>query len=644
MKHYSRQRTQFILLFLFLFLSNTYPYTKRDLLQKLSDKKQIENLLIKNRQWVSYPAYRNRAAWSDFLGEYAAGYIKKGERALRYKWQVITASNYLEYERSGSRKIMETPYGRNNQMIIDLLLAELAEGKGRFIDKLIDGVFFSCEMTSWTLSAHLPRQKSKRSLPEKGENIIALVTGDMGSIFSWIHYFFHDEFDKINPEISRRLRHELEQRILTPFLNNNFWWMGFGYKEGMIINNWNPWCNFNVLQCFMLMENDTARLAKAMYRTMQSVDQFINYSKSDGACEEGPSYWGHAAGKLYDYLQLLYDGTDGKISLFDEPMIKSMGEYIARSYVGNGWVVNFADASAKLNPQPDLIYRYGKAVGSKEMMGFASYLFNEKTKKTTPNFGRDIFRTFETLRYRKELKERKIAYHPSIYTWYPETEFCYMRTDDGLLFAAKGGYNNESHNHNDAGTFLLYADNTPMLIDVGVGTYTRQTFSSERYTIWTMQSLYHNLPEINGKAQQYGQKFKASDVKFNRKRRTFSLDIAGAYPENSSIKSWKRTYHLSDRTLKIADNFSIRQPTVKNKLHFMTWGNVEIQKNTIKISVQDKTVHLHFDKKQFAPSLEKIELKDPRLTRVWGNKLYRITLDAKSLKTKGHYQLSITKK
>ncbi len=52
-------------------------------------------------------------------------------------------------------------------------------------------------------------------------------------------------------------------------------------------------------------------------------------------------------GKLYDYLQILSDGTGGKISLFDEPMIRRMGEYMSRSYVGNGWVVNFADASAQ---------------------------------------------------------------------------------------------------------------------------------------------------------------------------------------------------------------------------------------------------------------------------------------------------------
>ncbi len=37
-------------------------------------------------------------------------------------------------------------------------------------------------------------------------------------------------------------------------------------------------------------------------------------------------------------------------------------EYMSRSYVGNGWVVNFADASAQGGGDPLLIYRFGKAV------------------------------------------------------------------------------------------------------------------------------------------------------------------------------------------------------------------------------------------------------------------------------------------
>ncbi len=644
MSHFHSQlKTALIILCFGCFSISSFAFTQRNLLQEKAEKHNISEMLIKNQQWVPYPAYTNRAGWDALLGQYKSEYIRRGENAFNYKWEVIPASSYLEYERSGSRKIMEDPNKKNNLAIVDLFFAELAEGEGRFLDKLIDGVFFSCEMTSWTLSAHLSPQKSGRSLPEKDENIVALVSSDMGSVFSWIYYFFHEEFDKVNPEISKRLKSEINRRVLEPFLARDFWWMGFDYKEGMIINNWNPWCNFNVLQCFMLLEDDEERLARAVEKGIRSVDQFINYSNNDGACEEGPSYWGHAAGKMYDYLQLLYDVTGGKISLFDEPMIKNMGEYIAKSYVGDGWVVNFADASAKLNPEPDLIYRYGKAVNSDEMKSFASYLFNGSGKNNVPNFGRDVYRTMQTLRFRDELKQLPVARQSAPYTWYPKTEFCYMKSEKGLFFAAKGGYNNESHNHNDVGTFSLYCDNTPILIDVGVGTYTRQTFSSERYSIWTMQSIYHNLPEINGLAQQYGQQYKSRDAIFNPSKKMFSLELIDAYPRVLSQDSWKRIYQLAGRTLKITDQFTIKNPTVANKLHFMTWGNVDIAKNYIEINVDGKTMHLKFNEHDFTPSIEPIKLDDPRLSNVWGDMIYRITLTAKNVASKGEYKISISK-
>lgn len=150
---------------------------------------------------------------------------------------------------------MKTPFANNNNAIADLLLAELAEGKGRFIDQLINGVYHSCEMTSWALAAHLNAQQSHRSLPDFKENIIDLTAGDLGSLLAWTYYYMHKEFDKLNPAISERLRHTLQQRILDPYMNNDhFWWMAVNYRPGMLVNNWNPWCNSNALMCFMLLE------------------------------------------------------------------------------------------------------------------------------------------------------------------------------------------------------------------------------------------------------------------------------------------------------------------------------------------------------------------------------------------------------
>jgi hypothetical protein len=632
---------------LLVFAFHISAYTKRDLLQKTADLSKVTTSLLTGQQWVPYPSYQDRQGWNRLLGEWKDEFIRRGEKRLDYEWSVVRATDYMEFERSGNRRIMEDPFGRNNNAIADLLMAEMAEGKGRFTDQLINGVFLSCEMTSWVLSAHLNAQHSHRSLPESTEHVIDLTAGDLGSLLSWCYYFLHNEFDKVNPEISRRLRAELQSRILDTYRKEDrFWWMAFDYKPGMMVNNWNPWCNFNVLQCFLLLENDPDVLTKAVYRTMISVDRFINYTHSDGACEEGPSYWGHAAGKMYDYLQLLYDATGGRVSVFNEPVIRNMGEYISRSYVGNGWVVNFADASARGGGDAPLIYRYGKAVGSNEMMGYAAYLaeFDENKKNAAPSSGRDVFRTLQTCLFRNEMEQVEPKHRTPDYTWYPETEFCYMKNKSGLFFAAKGGYNNESHNHNDIGTFSLYVNTIPMLIDVGVGTYTRQTFSSERYSIWTMQSNYHNLPMINGIPQSFGAEYKATDVSFNKGSMTFSLNIATAYPESAGVKTWNRSYALKNGTLKISDDFDLTKTESPNRIHFITWGNVTMDTpGMIEIETKGERIRLIYDKNAFVVSKEVIIPDDKRLSDVWGNEVCRLSLDAKKMVLKGRYTYTVIK-
>lgn len=617
-------------------------YTERNLLQNEATIAHLKEVLLLNQSWVSYPDYTDRAGWDKLLASHKNEFIKAGEKQLNYNWRVVKATDYLEFERSGNRNIMQDPFGDNNGAIAALMMAELAEGKGRFIDQLINGVFHSCEITSWVLSAHLSAQYSKRSLPDYKEHVIDLTSGDMGSMLSWVYYFFQTEFDKVNPVIAERLRVELQERILDTYMNvDRFWWMAINYKPGSLVNNWNPWCNSNVLQCFLLLEKDPEVLAKAVYRSMVSVDKFINYTHSDGACEEGPSYWGHAAGKMYDYLQVLYDGTGGKISLFDEPIIKNMGEYISRSYVGDGWVVNFADASAKGGGDGTVIYRYGKAVNSLEMQQYAAYLENKKAKKKLSS-SRDIFRTLQTILYTNEMETVVPNHQSPAYTWYPETEFCYMGSADGLFFAAKGGYNNESHNHNDAGTFSLYLNSTPMLIDAGVGTYTRQTFSSERYNIWTMQSNYHNLPMINGVPQAFGRKYKATEVLFDAKKKTFSANIATAYPEAACVDQWTRSYTLKKNKLNISDRFALNKEVAPNQINFLTWGDVDMSvSGKIKITVKGECVQLLYDAKLFTPSIETVVLNDSRLSNVWGDEIYRLSFQAKKTIKKGSYSFVV---
>lgn len=631
-------KTKGILSLIIIFLlscTSVKAYTERNLLEKSTTPENLKNSLVLDQKWVKYPSYEDRNGWELFFGEYKDDIIKNGEKLLDYTWKVVKATDYIEFERSGNRQVMEKPFNDNNYTIAQLLLAELAEGKGRFTDQLINGVFHTCEMTSWALSAHIVSQPSHRSLPSNQNQQIDLTAGDLGGLLSWVYYFMHEEFDKVDPEIARRLYSELDKRIMTPYLeNDNYWWLALDYK-GQLVNNWNPWCNSNCLMTFMLLENNADRLSQAIYRSMQSVDKFLNYVHADGACEEGPSYWGHASGKLYDYLELLGSITGEKISLFSNEQIKAMGEYIARSYVGNGWVVNFADASAQGGGDPYLIYRYGKAVNSNVMRQFAATLYSDGKMSFK---SRDIYRIFEAIGINKELSGFNEEFKGTDFTWYPETEFCYLRNQKAF-FAAKGGYNDESHNHNDAGCFSLWINTTPVMIDAGVGTYTRQTFSNERYTIWTMQSNYHNLPMINGVPQKYGRKYKATDVKASKN--SFSANIATAYPEEAEVKEWIRSYQMKANELVIKDLFELKEAKQENIINFLTWGNVTINENEVTIEVNGVKAQLKFDSKKFNAKKETIELTDKKLSDVWGNKIYRLSFTAKNKAIKDSYTFHI---
>lgn len=641
-----KQRILSLLGLLLLVALPSKAYEERNLLQHAATVEQIKESLVMNQQWVPYPAYQDRQGWDQFLGSHKDGIIRNGEKYLGFTWKVVKAMDYMEYERSGNRRIMEDPLGENNKAIGALVMAELAEGKGRFIDEIINGVLQACEMTSWALSAHLASyQKTHRAFPDHREQILELTQGNMAQMFSWTYYFLHQEFDKVDPIISVRLRKELQERELDPYLQrDDFWWMAFQYKPGMIINNWNPWCNFNALTCFLLLENDRDVLAKAVYRTMTSVDRFLNHVKADGGCEEGPSYWGHAAGKLYDYLQMLSLGTGGKVSIFDLPQVKYMGEYIVRSYIGDGWVVNFADASARGGGDVPLIYRFGTAVNSDVMKGYAADKQRETPVKPTTNW-LDMFRGLETLRFLPALQQETATYQAPSATWYPETEFCYFSNKQGLFMAAKGGYNNESHNHNDAGTVSVYSHHVPMLIDAGVGTYTRQTFSSERYSIWTMQSNYHNLPLINGVPQKFGSEYKATEVKVDTRKQTFSANIATAYPEEAAVEKWTRSYRLGKDRLTITDAFRLKEAKAANVVNFLVWGNVDLSvPGVISLEVKGEKGQLTYDSRQFQASIETIRLEDPRLSNVWGNEIYRVSLTARQTVTAGTYTFTYLQK
>jgi hypothetical protein len=611
---------------------NASAQKKRDLLVSNFSINDLQQHLVKDEKWVKFPAYSDRSKWESLPQEYRTKMIAEGESAINYKWQTVPLSSYLEFTRSGNRRIMEDVYGANTSALRKLVLAELAEGKGRFMDQIINGVWSICEMSSWALSAHLYIQKNAAGVPDVENPIIDLGVGNTSALLAWTHFFLNKAFDKVNQLISARIRHEIKERILQPYYTrSDFWWMALD-KEGVGVNNWNVWVNYNALTCIMLIEKDPQKRLEGAYKSMRSVDKFINYYKDDGACEEGPSYWSHAGGMLYEYLDLLHQATGGAVDRFNDPLVKNIGSYIYKANINDHWYLNYADAGARLSPDAGLVYDYGKAVNDTVMRRFGAYLATKQNWKqfvpvsTLESAVRNLFDAKEIL------QEDRPATPLLKEFWMSQTQIMGARekegSSDGFYFSAIGGHNAESHNHNDVGTCIVFYNGKPVLIDIGSGIYTRQTFSSERYTIWTMQSAYHNVPLINGIQQKEGAKYAARDPQFKSgvSSVTFSLDLAAAYPDSAKAKQWIRTYELKrGKSFSITDKYSLEENNGKNELHFMTSKEVKkIKEGTLQFTGDDIVLNLAYNPKQVEPVIEAIEVTDARLLASWPKTVYRV--------------------
>jgi Heparinase II/III-like protein len=603
--------------------------TKRNLLSTKYSEEFLKTVLTEPQKWFAEPGYPTRDRWNETTTNRSEAILKRAEKYLNYDWRAISASSFLAFDAIGNRDSMQQIDVERKDALYALVEAELLEAKGRFLNKIIDGVWSECEETFWGYSAHVNRQKQPGSLPDVKEPIIDLFASEKGAKLARIYYLMQHKFDSVNPLISERIRYEINRRILEPYYTrNDFSW--FGFDDGFV-NNWNPWINSNVLSTILLMVEDPAKRAQGAYKAMRSMDKYINFVKADGWCDEGPSYWGVAGARLFWSLEMLYQSSNGKINVFDQEIIHNLGKYIYNAYIADDYYVNFADAAAKNTHDPEMIFKWGEYSNDAKMMGFAAFLAKKRGHTSD-----------------KKLNEYP-AWEPLQKSfWFPDNQIAGGRdsetSSNGFYLVAKGGHNEESHNHNDVGTCIVHFNNKPILIDAGKLYYTKYSFGDKRYTYWPTRSNYHNVPTINGIEQHVGKEYAAKSVKFisNDRMLQFSLDIAKAYPEEAKVDLWNRTYTLNrGKSLVIQDRYKLTEVKGENYLNFLTCCKASILKpGVVRLQTEGISVDISFDNKALTPIIEEFDTNDKTVEVSWGKKLTRLRFKILSVKQENKIELT----
>jgi hypothetical protein len=631
-------------------------HPERNLLTGKYTKVQVAEMIRSADDWHPFPTIDEPDEWDKFPGEIKKFFLQQGEGFLDYTWPVIPAAAALDFIRSGNRSNYSSVSFERRQALTSLVMAEIFERKGRFTDQIINGIWAICEETYWGISAHTGAQKAGAGLPDVQEPTVDLFAAETSAQLAWTLYLAGNILDEQSPLIRERIEYEIDRRVLTPNLTrDDFWWMG---AAGSHLNNWTPWICSNWLPSVLLIEKDEEKKVEAIYKIMTIIDRFLNPYPADGGCDEGPGYWNEAGAALFNNLEMLYEYSDRKIDLYNEPLIHNIGTYIAKVYIRYPYSINFADASAIVHPDPAVVYLYGKRIENQTMMGYGTFLAKQRFKdkiKLDYRFGALGRRQLPMLFNRTEIMEYE-AKEPLLYDfWLPDIQVMgarsYQNSNKSLYLAAKGGHNGESHNHNDVGNFIVYLNGYPAIIDIGVETYTRQTFGPERYTIWTMQSGYHNLPTINGVMQSPGRDFKAGNANFSatKKHVAFKLDLAGAYPGEAGITECIRSITLKrGKEIVLHDNHRFKKSDNQLDMNLMTHFLVETNDPgrliLINRNVAEDKLVLIYDKNIFDLKVQKIPVEDGRLKTVWGDELIRLVFSATSLPQNGDYSIKFIDK
>jgi len=631
----------------------------QDLLSKTFTESFLTSSLMSVDKWHPYPRWDERSAWAAVPQDLSAPIVQQAEADQKAGWQAVLATSFLEFARNGNRSRYEAQsFGRHSQLE-RLVLAECLEGKGRFVDDIVNGVWLICEETFWGAPAHLYMQKGGPGLYDITDPIVELFSAETAQLLAWTKYLVGAQLDHVSPLVSQRIVMETERRILKPARErNDYWWMGFGKNTRTArLNNWTPWINSNLLVANLLLEEDPKLRVQETMRITKSLDAYLNQYWPDAGEEEGAGYFSASPMCYFEAVSMLDAATGKSTSILANPFIDAMARYIINAHISGDAYIDYGDAHVHAGPEGSLLYRYGKAVHDEQLASYGAFYAAKENLRAGRggNAGRQrgvylpsMSRALPMLLESTELRAAKGEDVMVRDAWYPYMGLATARVKansaDGMYFAVQAANNGRSHSHNDTGSYIIYQDGEPVAIDVGVEAYTAKTFSTERYSIWTMQSAWHNLPTIGGVMQHNGVEFQATDRKYstNDDRAIYSFNIAEAYPKEAGVKSWIRTVTLDRKTDKITveENFVLER-AVPVSLSVITPRLVTVNPAgsiLLKLaSGEGKPASLKFNAVQIDAKVETFPLEDMGLRMSWGPQIYRILLNSKQSVVNGKW-------
>ena len=429
------------------------------------------------------PKVSNRAAWKKVESHPAWKSILVRAEEQRVKKLEDPFPYYLEFRKNGDRQSYQS---RLNviQGFGPLAVAYCVTRDKKWLTPIEKRIQMLIDLPTWVLPSHYVPVNCHTGKTD----VIDIEAASIAAELSLLLNILGEDLDK---NLAERLKQDLIRRIVIPWeelIDGNHYMYDWMERK----DNWNAVCIGGCARAFLMLDIAPERKERLLKYAMQKLENYMIGFGIDSYCSEGISYWYYGFGHFLQLTECIqrYNGK----SLFDVfPGAKPAAAFPEKILIVPGCYPAYADTAANVRNPYYLEFR-DILLGKRK--GFTSQYNFRKNKR---------FSILVSILFVPVDEKPLDEINPEKNTVFSQAQVYVARgsADCRMGVSFKGGNNNEFHNHNDVGSYVIAIDDVPVVLDPGTEVYTARTFGDLRYESRLIGSYGHSVPRIDGKEQTH---------------------------------------------------------------------------------------------------------------------------------------------
>ncbi len=519
------------------------------------------------KRWTPVPPVSDRKFWERIAAaDYGKATLSVAEEILTLPQGNPTEELYRQSFVTRDRAKYEFEFLTVVRQARTLAIAILCDPRQEFIDRFCESLGILTRMKTWILPAH--DRYPHVAIPQSNIDQRVIITDLFSLEVSAGFVIALEALKEIIPaEVASGFLATAKRLVIDPvtLIARNRrpydYWM-------LASHNWNAVCYCNIILTFLAADIPETQRQLVIDFSLDHLKYFLTGFTEDGYCLEGPGYFAYGFGH-YTYLAwALYEASGHTLNLFDNDRVKLIADFPEKMMMSDNVLPLFCDCHPRIFIRRDLMEIRDYLTGKTDGVDFLPPRMKESGRPQDLDLSQQLL----LAGFSKSERMREITLRD--YDAFPKTGVFVWREKE-LAFCIKGGNNQEYHNHNDVGSYVLAYKDVPLMLDPGQPRYTMDSFHSKNAFANKLRSSYaHPVPTCNGELQLWGEDSQAKVLEYSGNGVTF--DITAPYRNTPATELLRKVeFDRAELTVKLTDSAEFSEDS-EFAVPLITFGKWEI--------------------------------------------------------------------